>query len=223
MESKLKITGSAPVLSGLAVLIVFLSNYVLFLFLEWENLSPNGWQSLLVGAFWALVTFFLVPAWLLKHFFAGNLRDYGLVWPEKIKTALILTFIALLVLLPFLFFFSKKVEFRDYYSTGTFSPLQFFFAAVAAPLVYYFAEEFLFRGFLFFGLLRRIGYHAFWLSSLLFALLHATKPTGEIFFAFFSGIVFAYLSFRTKSFLPAALLHFLVALILNLLISNSSA
>ena len=178
MENKLKIIESSPDLIGLTVLIVFLSNYVLFLFFEWQKLLLNDWQSQLIGAFWALLTFFLMPVWILKRFFKENLRDYGLIWPEKIRTAAVLTALAFLVLLPFLFLFSKKADFISYYSTGGFSLWQFLVAGLAAPLVYYFAEEFLFRGFLFFGLLRKIGYHAFWLSSFLFALLHATKPTG---------------------------------------------
>ena len=214
---------SSPVLIGLTVLVVFLSNYVLFLFLGWGNLPPDDWLGSLISALWAFLTFFLVPVWILKRFFRKSLRDYGLAWPEKVKTAAALTALGFLVLLPFLFFFSKKAEFINYYSTGGSSLWQFLAAGIAAPLIYYFAEEFLFRGFLFFGLLRRIGYNAFWLSSLLFAFLHVTKPTDEILFAFFSGFVFAYLSFKTKSILPAALLHFLVAVVLNLLIGKGLA
>lgn len=223
MENKPKIWKFSAIFGGIVLLIVFSSNQVLFSFLSLLNLSEGDWKSYLIAALWAILTFFLIPFWILKRLFRENPKDYGLIWPEKTKTAAVLTAIAFLILLPSLFLFSGESEFVKYYSVDFLSLWQFFFAGLAAPLVYYFAEEFLFRGFLFFGLLRRIGYHAFWFSSLVFAFLHVTKPAGEIVFAFFFGLVAAYLSFKTKSILPAAFLHFLVAVILNFLIGNGLA
>jgi membrane protease YdiL (CAAX protease family) len=85
-------------------------------------------------------------------------------------------------------------------------------------VIYYFCEEFIFRGVLFFGLWDKLKFHTFWIVNILFALLHFTKPLPEVFFAFFVGSAMTYLSFKTKSFLPAVVTHASISLILNFLI-----
>ena len=113
---------------------------------------------------------------------------------------------------------SVKSTKQDYYSFKR-GPLFNFLALIILPsLIYYFAEEFLFRGFLFWGLWHKIKYHSFWITSLIFSIFHLSKPLPEVFFAFFVSLIFCYLSFKTKSFVPAAVTHFLVAIALNALI-----
>ena len=75
-------------------------------------------------------------------------------------------------------------------------------AAVAAPL----AEETFFRGFLFAGLRRSLGWvKAAIISSLLFALMHMELTA--IFPIFIIGFIFAYLYHRSNSIWPAVILH----------------
>ena len=75
-------------------------------------------------------------------------------------------------------------------------------AAVAAPL----AEETFFRGFLFAGLRKSLGWQkAAIISSLLFALMHLEWTA--IFPIFMIGFIFAYLYQRSNSIWPAVILH----------------
>ncbi|PIP86931.1 hypothetical protein COW81_02980 [Candidatus Campbellbacteria bacterium CG22_combo_CG10-13_8_21_14_all_36_13] len=112
---------------------------------------------------------------------------------------------------------AKQVSFQEYYAVQ--QNIFVFSAPTMISLVYYFAEEFLFRGFLFFGLWDRFKYHTFWITNVIFAIFHVGKPTLEVFFAFSLGLVLSYTSFKTKSFIPATIIHFAVALILNILVT----
>src|SRR3990167_4166366 len=80
----------------------------------------------------------------------------------------------------------------------------------------FFQRPKIFSRFLFFGLLHKIGYHSFWITSLLFSFFHLTKPMPEILFAFLTSFLFCYLSLKTKSFIPAVIVHYFISLSLNI-------
>ena len=86
-----------------------------------------------------------------------------------------------------------------------------------------FSEEFLFRGILL-GKLRKYGDgYAILVSSLFFALMHGNMV--QIPFAFIGGVMFAFLTVKTGSILPAMAVHFsnnFLSCIQNLVINNSS-
>ncbi|MEK9194359.1 MAG: type II CAAX endopeptidase family protein [Patescibacteria group bacterium] len=162
-------------------------------------------------SFFAMLVF---PLLAIRLVFKDSPRNFGFRLPENKKNAAILAILAILILLPVTFFFSALESFRGYYPAGG-GFLNFIFLSVILSSIYYVSEEFLFRGFLFWRLFSKIGYHSFWVTNLVFALLHFAKPILEIPFAFFAGLIFSYLSWKTKSFLPAAVAHFVTALILN--------
>ena len=84
-------------------------------------------------------------------------------------------------------------------------------------LSYFVAWEFFFRGFLLFGLHKRIGQHAIWVQLLPFALLHVGKPELEALGSIFAGVALALLALRTRSFWWCALLHAGIAGTMDLL------
>lgn len=170
-------------------------------------------------SFFAMLVFpFLIIRFVLKD----NPRHFGWRMPEDKKRAVFLSLSVILVFLPFVFLFSTLESFGGFYGTSA-SFFDFVFLSVVLSAIYYVSEEFLFRGFLFWGLFSKIGRHSFWVSSLVFALLHFSKPILEIPFAFFAGLLMSYLSFKTKSFLPSAAAHFATALILNAIFFFSGA
>ncbi len=187
--------------------------------LRFESIKENfgAWAGLFFSIE-ALVFMGFAPALLLIFRFKEPLTSFGFQLPTNKKEAAVLIFLTLVVLMPVIIFFSGQEVFQDYYAFKKGTPVGVLVLIVLPSLIYYFAEEFLFRGFLFWGLWHKIKYHSFWLTSLIFSLLHASKPVPEIFFAFFASLIFCYLSFRTKSFAPAAIVHFLIAITLNLLI-----
>ena len=67
--------------------------------------------------------------------------------------------------------------------------------------------EFIFRGFMLFGLKDKLKENAIFVQMIPFALLHLGKPESETISCIFSGIYFGYVCYRTNSFWPAYFLH----------------
>jgi membrane protease YdiL (CAAX protease family) len=71
-----------------------------------------------------------------------------------------------------------------------------------------FAWEFLFRGYMLFGLEKSIGKSAIFVQAIPFVLLHFGKPFLEMLACIPGGFVLGYVSYRTRSFLPCFIIHF---------------
>jgi len=204
-------------------IIVFSS--ILVFFNSWPAfiLMRRGWflrDSTVFSVVTALSAFFImfvIPMFIIKFVFKKQLSDFGLSIPENLSRVLKLIAIALLILLPFIFLLASKTNFQEFYLIKrSFSGL--FFLEILASCLYFFSEEFLFRGVLFFGLWDKLKLHTFWITNLIFAIFHLNKPYGEVFFAFFAGLLLSYVSLKTKSFIPAAIIHIILALTLNAII-----
>ena len=206
-----EITSSVSGIIFLTIVLVFLSNIRLFPLREDEVTA----FFLTLGAFLWL---FIVPLLVVKFVFKNPLRDFGWRLPESWPRALTLTLLVLALFVPLMFYFSNGQVFKDFYTARGLSVSGFLLVNILMSLVYYFSEEFLFRGFMFWGLFRKIGYHSIWLSSLVFAAFHAVKPMPEFVFSFFAGLVLAYLALKTKSFIPAFVVHYIMALVLNIML-----
>ena len=70
-----------------------------------------------------------------------------------------------------------------------------------------FAWEFVWRGFLLFGLEEKFGYYAVLIQMIPFVILHNGKPYMETFGAIIGGIALGILAFRTRSFLYCVIVH----------------
>ncbi len=83
------------------------------------------------------------------------------------------------------------------------------------------ALEMFFRGFLVFTLERRFGLHAVFVMTIPYAMIHLHKPMPEAFGAIFAGIILGYMALKTRSFYGGILLHYAVALTMDLLATSS--
>jgi len=122
------------------------------------------------------------------------------------------------VVLPFIWWAARQPGFRQVYPYFSIARLGggWFAIGLAARLVYMFAWEFLFRGYLLFGFERRIGpAGAVAASTIPFVLMHFGKPAAETYSSIVAGIVLGVVALRARSFIPAALLHFAVAATLD--------
>jgi len=208
-----KLLNSAVGIILLTVLFLFIGAYALDL-MGFRDIRGIGAPVLTTVV--AIIGMGLAPFLVIKDRF----NDYGVNWPKgNIRNTLGLTLFSLVFLIIPILFFSQAPAFRLYYVFKNSSFSYFIIAGIFLPLLYYIAEEFLFRGFLFWGLWRKIGQDSFWVNSFIFALFHLGKPFPEPIFAFFASLVFCWLSLKTKSFLPAAIIHFLLALVLNILVT----
>jgi membrane protease YdiL (CAAX protease family) len=67
-----------------------------------------------------------------------------------------------------------------------------------------------------FGLRTRLGdWNAILVQTLVSCLLHIGKPSAEIYSSILGGIVWGTIVFRTRSLLPALLLHWLLGVCLD--------
>jgi membrane protease YdiL (CAAX protease family) len=147
--------------------------------------------------YWLLVP--LAAGWLL---FRDKPWDYGIrigYW----KPALILTAVCLAAMAPILYGVGKMPEFRSYYHMPVIDWPELLVDAVLLML----AWEFLLRGYMLFGLEKSIGKSAIFVQTIPFVLLHLGKPFLETLACIPGGVIFGYIAYRTRSFLPCFIIH----------------
>jgi membrane protease YdiL (CAAX protease family) len=73
-----------------------------------------------------------------------------------------------------------------------------------------FASEFLFRGYLIFGLKDRLKEGSILVQMVPFVLVHFGKPELETLSTILTGIYFGFVVYRTNSYWPAFLIHMFI-------------
>jgi membrane protease YdiL (CAAX protease family) len=152
-----------------------------------------------------LIYYVLVPlaaGWLL---FRDRPRDYGFRIGHW-KWAIILTPACLAVMGLILYGASKVPEFRSYYYKYAID----WSGLLLDTALYMFAWEFVFRGYMLFGLEKSIGRSAIFVQAIPFVLLHLGigKPSLETLACIPGGFGFGYVAYKTRSFLPCFIIHF---------------
>jgi membrane protease YdiL (CAAX protease family) len=150
-----------------------------------------------------LIYYLLVPlaaGWLL---FRDKPWDYG-IRIGRWKSSIILTAVCLAAMALILYAVGKMPEFRSYYHMYAIDWPDF----LLNRALYMFAWEFLFRGYMLFGLEKSIGKSAIFVQAIPFVLLHLGKPFLETLACIPGGFIFGYVAYRTRSFLPCFIIHF---------------
>ncbi|MFB6212519.1 MAG: CPBP family intramembrane glutamic endopeptidase [Candidatus Magasanikbacteria bacterium] len=194
---------------GMTFIFSFLANLPVFIF-------GRGYNNLL--ALFSIIFMAFLPIIMIRKVFQLSLEDFGFRLPKNRRTFFLSISWVLIVLAPVVIFLSRLESFQDFYSVSDLSYIKIIWRTIFLSIIYFFAEEFLFRGFLFWGLFRNLGMHSFWITSLIFSFFHLGKPPFEILVAFFTSLLFCYLSYKNKSFIPAAVTHFIMAFSVNMLI-----
>ncbi|MCJ7575625.1 MAG: CPBP family intramembrane metalloprotease [Dehalococcoidia bacterium] len=150
--------------------------------------------------YWLLVP--LAVGWLL---FRDKPRDYGFRIGNW-KWALILTPACLAAMALILYGASKMPEFRSYYYKYAIDWPEL----LLDTALYMFSWEFVFRGYMLFGLEKSIGRNAIFVQAIPFVLLHLGigKPSLETLACIPGGFGFGYVAYKTRSFLPCFIIHF---------------
>lgn len=166
-----------------------------------------------VGINFALL--FVIPVVVIKLVLRRRLSEFGLRWGRAwIWGRYLLVF--LLVLVPAIVISAQWPSFQGYYSNHSWameSPGQFMLFA-AAWLVYFFAWEFFFRGFMLFSLVRNMGALAIFVQTIPFTMMHFNKPPMECYSAVIAGIALGLMAYRGRSFIGCWLLHWVIALLM---------
>jgi membrane protease YdiL (CAAX protease family) len=149
-----------------------------------------------------IILYLLIPMLFVLAVFRENPAAYGFTFGDW-KVGLILTFAGILLVAPVLWLAAHGGAMTAYYKPqvgglpwNTFIDL--------------FGWEFFFRGFILFAYARRFGSDALWLQAVPFALAHIGKPEVETLSTIFGGFAFAWVAYRTRSFLYPFLIHWFV-------------
>jgi membrane protease YdiL (CAAX protease family) len=95
---------------------------------------------------------------------------------------------------------------QKYYLMDQFQFIKYFWTSCISLA----ASEFMFRGFLLFGLKDKLKEGSILLQMIPFALLHLGKPEIETISTIVTGILFGYIAYRGKSYWPAFIIHLFI-------------
>lgn len=161
----------------------------------------------------------LIVIWLVLRERPGS---YGWrvrpVW-SVLRNALL----SFLSVLPLVLWLSTRPEFQAFYPSPQFPPAREGVVGLAVLWTLHhgpqlFSTEFLYRGFLLMPLARRFGLWPAVAAILVpYIALHLAKPPLELLLAGLCGLSFSVAAWRSQSFVPAFLAHWLVAVTMDLL------
>jgi uncharacterized protein len=173
------------------------------LFLTLAGYHPIGppWVS-------SLIYFAVLPIITITVILRRNPLDFGLrlgnfkVWGFYVVVTLI-------VALPILYIASRSSVLTWYYIVPQFDVVKYSLETTA----YLFAWEFLFRGFLLFGLKGKFKESSILVQMVPFVLVHFGKPEIETISTILMGIYFGYVAYRGNSYWPAFIIHLFINIV----------
>ncbi len=182
---------------------------------------PHGWES--SGLLLATATCFSAPVafgftWLFAHLRKAGTAGRYLGFRRVSLASTVVWTLALLALVAASDFLTVHLgkpvvpEFMQHaYTTAGFAPLLWLALLVAAPL----AEETLFRGFLFVGILHsKLGPPgAVFITASIWALIHVQYDAYGVLTVFLAGLLLGFARLQTGSLYLTMFLHFLMNLI----------
>jgi membrane protease YdiL (CAAX protease family) len=178
--------------------------------------------SLLPYQFWgvsSLVIRVLAPVVIIVLVLRENPRDWGFrirgQWDQLRPYA-----IALLVMVPVVYVVSALASFQakyPFYELASAGGWHFWGYHLFYGLQFLGLEVF-FRGFLLFGLYRRLGYYAIPVMVIPYTMIHFGKPVPETFAAIIAGFVLGYLALKSRSVLWGWAVHWGVAITMDLMV-----
>lgn len=189
-----------------------------------ENLfnyfSNNQNVDLLSFLYWFVgdfFSFFVLPVLIIFLVLKDKPKNFGLQVGDH-KAGLKISLYFILVMLVISWFASSSYSFKETYPLlqRTKESWSLFFIFEAGLFLYVFAWEFIWRGFMLFGLEEKFGYYAVLIQMIPFVILHNGKPFPETLGAIIGGIALGILAFRTRSFLYCVIVHISVMFTIDL-------
>lgn len=191
-----------------ATLIVITSTLLLMVDHYHRFLPAETFSELLTGkALERTVLYLIIPLLIIVLVFRDKPSTYGFTFGNW-REGLLWTAGAILLIAPILYFSARTPAMIRYYASSDRS----FGHVVAISALDLFGWEFLFRGFILFGLMRVAGPNAVLLQAVPFALAHMGKPELETMTTIFGGAAFGFVAWRTRSFIYPWLIHCFVTI-----------
>ena len=183
---------------------------------EARDPAAVGWLFLAV-----FLLFGVVPALVWRLWIRRPLLLMGLSGGDRRYALRMLVWLLPFVVAPLMFLASLLPDLRAEYplARGLPSGAGAVLLYEVAYLLYYLGWEAFYRGFLLFGLERRIGsFPAAALTTLISTAVHMGKPEGEVWGALIAGFLFAWLALRTRSFIWSFVVHAAVGVLIDLFV-----
>lgn len=122
-----------------------------------------------------------------------------------------------LLTLPISLYASQLESFRNYYPLFSYNSWREFLFKELFIGVIMFAHEAFYRGILLFPLAKENEWLGIIAQNIPYTLVHIGKPPLEMPYSFIAGIVFAKIDLKSESFLPSFLLHWIGAVVFDIL------
>ncbi|UCG25773.1 MAG: CPBP family intramembrane metalloprotease [Chloroflexota bacterium] len=155
-----------------------------------------------------LVLYLLIPMLVILLVFREKPAIYGFRLGQW-RTGLLWTVAGCIGMALILWFVARTPEMQRFYEAKAPEDTLYLFFITAADL---FGWEFMWRGFMLFGLAYYLGPGAaIWLAAVPFAFMHLGKPELETLSTLFGGAAFGFVAWQTGSFFYPFLIHWFIA------------
>jgi membrane protease YdiL (CAAX protease family) len=185
-----------------------------------ERDGTRRWSSSFeAGATWAIATIIaqmVIPILLIKLVHRRTLSEHG--WQLRGFLKHIWVYLALFAFMaPFVYFASTQQAFLTRYPFVAEARTDFsvWLKWEALYLFQFFALESFFRGYLVFTLERAMKWNAIFIMAVPYMMIHFHKPALECFGALIAGVALGALALRFRSWYGGAVLHCLVAVMMD--------
>ncbi|MFI5238073.1 MAG: CPBP family intramembrane glutamic endopeptidase, partial [Ignavibacteriales bacterium] len=154
------------------------------------------------------ITLFVLSVIVIKFVLRESLKDYGLQVGE-LKVGLFFSALFLIAMTTLIWFISATSAFSEKYPhlLSTRNSWKEFSIYEVGMMIYMVSWEFIWRGFMLFGLKKKFGYYSVLIQMIPFVILHNGKPVAEAFGAIAGGIALGVLAFRTNSIIYCVIIH----------------
>ena len=199
------------------------------------------WREQLFSFITGFILLVIIPCLIIKFWFKEKLSDYGLGLPKgktNIKLSVIAFFVTLVIALPLFYFGSFDAAMQAEYplfGKNTITTWSGFIVYELVSFIFFIIIEFIFRGYLLFGLygikdsraLERVkgwagplvfGLYAVLIQMLAYTMWHVTKPVPEYVGALVWGVAVAAVALRIKSIWPIIFVHWVLNVFIDTVI-----
>lgn len=154
------------------------------------------------------IFYFIIPVLLILLLFREPLSAYGFTLGNW-KAGLLWTAVSCLIMAAILYFVARTPSMQAYYHARAPKEIMRLIYLNGVEL---WGWEFIWRGFMLFGLASIIGPGpAILLQAVPFAFMHLGKPEVETLSTIFGGIGFGFVAWQTESFVYPFLIHWFIA------------
>ncbi|MGV8086147.1 MAG: CPBP family intramembrane glutamic endopeptidase [Candidatus Woesearchaeota archaeon] len=169
----------------------------------------NRFFELFNYTFDAFIFYLIIPIIIILLLFKENLQKYGVTKGDMLS-AVTVTSISLIVVIITTYIAITNIPNLRYYYIINF-PFNTYF--VITTCIYMIAWEFILRGFTLHGLEKYVGFGAAnVIQTILFFLAHYGKPYVEFISTIFTGLLFGYITKKTKTIWPMIIIHIAIML-----------